>query len=57
VRDCRLGIEHRTRMIRVLANPIAAEPYQRLENPLPVSIVIRKSTTARRSNDAEWCWS
>lgn len=55
VRDCRLGIEHRTRMIRVLANPIAAEPYQRLENPLPVgSIVIKEEYDGLDcSNDAE----
>lgn len=55
VRDCRLGIEHRSRMIRVLANPIAAEPYRRLENPLPVgSIVIKEEYEGVDcSNDAD----
>lgn len=42
VRDCRLGIEHGGVMIRVLANSIAAEPYRRLENPLPVGSVVIK---------------
>jgi hypothetical protein len=43
VRDCRLGIEHGGEMIRVLANPIAAQPYLKLQNPLPVgSIVIKE---------------
>jgi len=55
VRDCRLGIEHNSRMIRVLANPIAAEPYRQLQNPLPVgSIVIKEEFDgADCSNDAD----
>ena len=43
VRDCRLSIEHGGVSIRVLANPIAAEPYLRDQNPLPEgSIVIKE---------------
>jgi hypothetical protein len=42
VRDCRLAIEHGGVMIRVLANSIAAEPYRRLENPLPVGSIVVK---------------
>ena len=55
VRACRLGIEHDSHMIRVLANPIAAEPYLQEQSPLPVgSIVIKEefdSTNCR--NDAD----
>ncbi len=55
VRDCRLGIEHGGVMIRVLANAIAAEPYRRLQNPLPVgSIVVKEEYEgADCSNEAE----
>ncbi len=43
VRDCRLSVEHGGVNIRVLANPIAVEPYLRNENPLPLgSIVIKE---------------
>src|SRR5512139_1382746 len=42
VRDCRLGIEHGGVNIRVLANPIAAEPYLRDQNPLPQGSVVVK---------------
>jgi hypothetical protein len=42
VRDCRLGIEHGGVMIRVLANSIAAEPYRKLQNPLPVGSIVVK---------------
>ena len=55
VRNCRLGIEHNSLMIRVLANPIAAQPYRQLQNPLPVgSIVIKEEFDAADcSNDAD----
>ena len=42
VRDCRLGIEHGGVMIRVFANAVAAEPYRKLQNPLPVGSVVVK---------------
>jgi hypothetical protein len=42
VRNCRLGIEHGGVMIRVVANSIAAQPYQKLQNPLPVGSIVVK---------------
>ncbi|MEO8604665.1 MAG: cytochrome P460 family protein [bacterium] len=55
VRDCRQSIEHGFVAIRVLANPIAAGPYLRLENPLPVgSIIVKEEYDAQDcSNDAD----
>jgi hypothetical protein len=55
VRDCRLGIEHGGVMIRVVANEVAAQPYLRNENPLPLgSIVIKEEYSGVDcSNDAE----
>lgn len=55
VRDCRLAIEHGGVMIRVLANDVAAEPYRREQNPLPVgSIVIKEEYDGVDcSNEAE----
>ncbi|MFN8642953.1 MAG: cytochrome P460 family protein [Candidatus Binatia bacterium] len=59
VRDCRLSVEHGGVSIRVLANPIAAEPYLRDANPLPVgSIVVKEeyegSDCANDGDLARW---
>lgn len=55
VRDCRNSIEHGSVSIRVLANPIAAGPYLRNENPLPVgSIIVKEEYDAPDcGNDAD----
>ena len=54
VRDCRLGIEHGGVMIRVLANSIGAQPYKRLQNPLPVgSIVVKEEYDGVACDDAD----
>src|SRR5215468_2107523 len=54
VRNCRLGIEHGGVMIRVLANSIGAEPYKRLQNPLPVgSIVVKEEYDGVGCDDAD----
>jgi hypothetical protein len=54
VRDCRLSIEHGGVNIRVLANAIAAEPYLRDQNPLPVgSIVIKEEFEGTDCRDAD----
>ena len=55
VRDCRFSTEHGGVSIRVLANPISAGPYLRLENPLPVgSIIVKEEYDGPDcSNDAE----
>lgn len=42
VRDCRLSVEHGGVNIRVLANAIAAEPYLRNQDPLPVGSIVVK---------------
>jgi len=60
VRDCRFSTEHGGVYIRVLANPIAAQPYINLANPLPVgSIVIKEEyssdpTCTVQDNLAQW---
>lgn len=40
VRDCRLVVEHQNRYERVLANPIANEPYLATSYPLPEGSVV-----------------
>ena len=42
VRDCRFSVEHGGVSIRVLANRLAAEPYLRDENPLPMGSIVVK---------------
>jgi hypothetical protein len=55
VRDCRLSVEHGGVSIRVLANPIAAEPYLRDQSPLPVGSIVVKEEFAGADcrNDAD----
>jgi hypothetical protein len=54
VRDCRLSIEHGGVNIRVLANAVAAEPYLRNANPLPVgSIVVKEEYDGAGCNDRD----
>jgi hypothetical protein len=58
VRDCRLAIEHGGVMIRVFANSLAAEPYRRLENPLPAgSIVIKEEYDGVDCNGDLFRWT
>jgi sugar lactone lactonase YvrE len=53
VRDCRFSLEHGGVMIRVLANPIAAQPYVDLANPLPVgSVVVKEEYNGTSCDDA-----
>lgn len=42
VRNCRPSVEHGGVSIRVLANPVAVQPYLDNENPLPVGSIIIK---------------
>lgn len=52
VRDCRFSVEHGGVAIRVLANPVAAGPYLRDENPLPVgSVVVKEEYVAADCKD------
>ncbi|MGE0519990.1 MAG: cytochrome P460 family protein [Candidatus Binatia bacterium] len=55
VRGCRFSTEHDFRNIRVLTNPIAAEPYRRNQNPLPEgSIVVKEEfASSEGCNDAD----
>ncbi len=52
VRDCRFSIEHGGVSIRVLANPVAVQPYLGEQNPLPAgSIVIKEEFDAPDCSD------
>ncbi len=55
VRNCRFSIAHGGVSVRVLANPIAADPYLNDANPLPVGSIVIKEEYAGPScdNDAD----
>lgn len=52
VRDCRFSAEHGGVAIRVLANPIAVQPYLDNQKPLPIgSIVVKEEYNASDCSD------
>jgi len=52
VRNCRLSVEHGGINIRVLTNPIAAQPYLENRNPLPDgSIVVKEEFNVSDGSD------
>jgi len=54
VRNCRIGLEHDSYAVRVLANPIGADGYLRAQNPLPVgTIVIKEEYAGTDCNNPE----
>jgi len=56
VRNCRLGIEHGGVMIRVLANPVAADLYRQLAPALPQgSIVVKEEYTVPQGSGSQDC--
>jgi hypothetical protein len=52
VRNCRFSVEHDGVAIRVLANPVAVQPYLQNQNPLPVgSVVVKEEYNAAGCGD------
>jgi len=52
VRNCRFSPEHGGVAIRVLANPVAVQPYLDEQNPLPLgSVVVKEEYTAPDCSD------
>jgi len=54
VRNCRPSVEHGGVSVRVLASPLAAQPYLEEQNPLPLgSVVVKEEFDGPECDDAD----